>query len=52
MEIITQLVSPVSPAFTPKIGVKKVPVMSTITEALQSLYVARAGTDEEKDALV
>ena len=39
MEILNQLVSPVSPCFTPKAAVKKVPVASTISDALQSLYV-------------
>ena len=49
MEILTQLISPVSPSFTPKAAIKKLPIFSGITQALQSMYVERAGTDEERN---
>jgi len=40
------------PSFTPKAEVRKVPVVSGISEGIQSLYMERSGSDEAKDRLV
>jgi len=39
MEILNQICSPVSPSFTPKAAVAKVPIAGGISTALQSMYV-------------
>lgn len=52
MEILNQVSSPIHPSFTPKSEIKKVPVASSIAEGIQSLYMKRAGTEEEKNQLV
>ena len=52
IEILSQIVSPLHPSFTPKIEIKKIAFINKLVDALQSLYMKRAGTDAEKDALV
>lgn len=52
MEICNQLCSPIFPSFTPKSQVQQIPIASGIAVALQSMYVERAGTNEERDLLV
>jgi len=52
MEILNQLISPISPSFTPKATIKKLPIASGISQAIQSMYVERTGTEEEKEQLV
>ena len=40
------------PSFTPKIDFASYPVISAITDAMQSMYVERAGSQEARDRIV
>ena len=51
-ECLNQVCTPLSPSFTPNAGVKDIPAISAICESIQSLYMDRAGTEEEKNQLV
>lgn len=44
--------SPLHPSFTPKIELKKAPVVSALCEAMQSLYVDRGSSQEVRDKII
>lgn len=46
------LCSELYPSFTPKDPIKRIPIASGILFALQSLFISRANTEEQRDALV
>lgn len=52
MEIMCQVLSPLTPSFTPKMEVKSLPLVSGIAIALQSFFIPRAGTPEERNTVV
>jgi 1-acyl-sn-glycerol-3-phosphate acyltransferase len=40
------------PAFTPKHNLKKIPVIGLLCEGLGCIFVARGGTEEERNQIV
>jgi 1-acyl-sn-glycerol-3-phosphate acyltransferase len=40
------------PAFTPKQELKKIPLFGLLVEALGCIFIARGGTEEERDQIV
>ena len=52
LEIMSLIASPVHPGFTPKEEVQSMPLLGKLTDGLQSLYISRAGTLEERDRIV
>ena len=52
LEIFALIASPVHPGFTPRIETKEVPVLNKLTEGLQSLYIERGGTLEQRNKIV
>jgi 1-acyl-sn-glycerol-3-phosphate acyltransferase len=51
-ECLNLVLSPLFPAFTPKAELKNVPFIGTFARGFQSIFVNRAGTEEERNALV
>ena len=52
VEILNQVCSPLHPSFTPKAGLKAIPIFRGIAESLQSIFVERAGTEAERNRVV
>ena len=52
MEILTEVISPLSPSFTPKAIVETFPIVSGLAVALQSMFIERGGTVEERNKIV
>jgi 1-acyl-sn-glycerol-3-phosphate acyltransferase len=50
-EILNLIMSPLHPAFTPKIEVKSMPLIGPLAQGLQSLYVPRADPADRKKVL-
>ena len=46
------IVSPLCPGFTPKADFKHAPLMGALCGGLQSLFLNRAGTKEEREGVV
>ena len=40
------------PSFTPKSPIKKIPIASGILFSLQSMFISRTSTEEQRDAMV
>ena len=51
-EIAALIISDLHPGFAPKIELKKVPVLGTLTRALQSIYIDRFGAKQSRDTIV
>ena len=52
LEIYALIASPVHPGFTPRVEMRTMPGINKLTEGLQSLYISRGGTQEERDKIV
>ena len=52
LEIHALIASPIQPGFTPRIEMRDMPIMNKLTEGLQSLYISRGGSQEERDKIV
>ena len=52
VEILGIVASPLSPGFTPKKDYEEAPFMGALCGGLQSLFLNRAGTKKERDAVV
>jgi len=52
VECLNFVCTPLNPSFTPKSEVQKLPIVGNIAEGIQSLYIDRAGSEEEKNQLV
>ena len=51
-EIMNNIASPIYPSFTPKDEIAKVPLASAVADALQSMYVERAGDEATRNRIV
>ena len=52
IEIMNLIASPLCPGFTPKADLKHAPLMGALCGGLQSLFLNRAGTKEEREGVV
>lgn len=49
MEILNLVASPLRPGFTPKADIKKIPIVRGIANAIQSIFIERAGSKADRD---
>ena len=52
MEILNLVCSPLSPSFTPKADIQKMPFISGIAHGTQAMFVERGGSKEARDRIV
>ena len=51
-DVMCMIASDLQPAFTPSMHLKKIPLLRTFMDALQSIYIERGGTPQEKELVV
>ena len=52
VDIFTQIISPLSPGFCPMIEVASMPFIGILAKGLQSLFLNRGGSVEERDMAI
>jgi len=52
LDILSNILGPFFPGFTPNEGIEKIPMVGTLATALGSLYIERGGTQEARDRIV
>ena len=52
LDSLILICTPLFPGFAAKVETKKVWVLASLIDALQSLYISRGGTDEERQQII